>query len=50
VTLVFTGVVGFWSATRRSDFGVGESAVQGNRVVIGDAVTIELDVEAFLES
>jgi polyisoprenoid-binding protein YceI len=38
------------AAVRRSDFGVGESAVQGNKVVIGDAVTIELDVEAFLES
>jgi polyisoprenoid-binding protein YceI len=38
------------ATVRRSDFGVGESSVQGNKVVIGDAVTIELDVEAFLES
>lgn len=38
------------ATVRRSDFGVGDSSVQGSKVVIGDAVTIELDVEAFLES
>ncbi len=38
------------ATVRRSDFGVGESAVQGSKVVVGDAVTIELDVEAFLQS
>lgn len=43
--------VGFSGRTTvsRTDFGVGESAVAGNKVVIGDAVTIELDIEAFLE-
>jgi polyisoprenoid-binding protein YceI len=38
------------ATVRRSDFGVGESSVQGNKVVVGDVVTIELDVEAYLES
>lgn len=38
------------AAVRRSDFGVGENAVQGSKVVVGDTVIIELDVEAFLES
>jgi polyisoprenoid-binding protein YceI len=38
------------ATVRRSDFGVGESTVQGNKVVVGDVVTIELDVEAYLES
>lgn len=38
------------ATVRRSDFGVGERSVQGSKVVVGDTVTIELDVEAFLES
>jgi polyisoprenoid-binding protein YceI len=37
------------AAVRRSDFGVGQNSVPGSKVVVGDAVTIELDVEAFLE-
>jgi polyisoprenoid-binding protein YceI len=37
------------ASVRRSDFGVGASPVQGSKVVIGDVVTIELDVEAYLE-
>ena len=34
---------------RRSDFGVGLASLQGSKVVVGDSVTIDLDVEAFLE-
>jgi len=34
---------------RRSDYGVGERSVEGNKVVVGDTVTVELDVEAHLE-
>jgi polyisoprenoid-binding protein YceI len=34
---------------RRSAFHVGDSPVKGNRAVVGDAVTVELDIEAFLE-
>ena len=43
--------VGFSARTtiRRSDFEIGEGAVEGSKVVVGDAVTVELDVEAYLE-
>ncbi len=43
--------IGFAARTtfRRSDFGVGEGAVEGSKLVVGDTVTIELDVEAALE-
>lgn len=43
--------IGFAARTtiRRSDFGVGEGVVEGSKVVVGDSVTIELDVEAALE-
>lgn len=43
--------IGFAARTtiRRSDFGVGEGAVEGSKLVVGDSVTIELDVEAALE-
>jgi polyisoprenoid-binding protein YceI len=43
--------VGFSALTTilRSDFGVGENSAKGSKVVVGDIVTIELDVEAFLE-
>jgi polyisoprenoid-binding protein YceI len=34
---------------RRSDFGVGEHAVEGSKIVVGDTVSVELDIEAFLE-
>ncbi len=34
---------------RRSDFQVGDSSVEGSKVVVGDSVTVELDIEAFLE-
>jgi polyisoprenoid-binding protein YceI len=37
------------TAVRRSDYKVGDSAVEGSKVVIGDTVTVELDIEAFLE-
>jgi polyisoprenoid-binding protein YceI len=37
------------TAVRRSDFKVGDSSVEGSKVVIGDTVTVELDIEAFLE-
>ena len=43
--------IGFAGRTRvrRSDFGVGESPVEGSRLVVGDVVDIERDVEAALE-
>jgi polyisoprenoid-binding protein YceI len=43
--------IGFTARTtiRRSDFGVGERAVEGSKIVVGDTVTIELDIEATLE-
>jgi polyisoprenoid-binding protein YceI len=43
--------IGFAARTtiRRSDFGVGEGAVEGSKIVVGDTVTIELDVEAALD-
>jgi polyisoprenoid-binding protein YceI len=42
--------IGFSGRTtvRRSDFGVGDSAVEGSKVVVGDTVTIELDIQAYL--
>lgn len=36
------------TSVRRSDFKVGASAVEGSKVVIGDTVVVELDVEAYL--
>ena len=43
--------IGFAARTtiRRSDFHVGERSVEGNKVVVGDTVAVELDVEAYLE-
>lgn len=43
--------IGFSARTtiRRSDFAVGERGVEGSKVVVGDTVTIELDLEAALE-
>jgi polyisoprenoid-binding protein YceI len=43
--------IGFAARTtiRLSDFGVGERAVEGSKLVVGDTVKIELDVEAALE-
>lgn len=43
--------IGFSGRTtvRRSDFAVGESSVEGSKVVVGDTVTIELDIQAFLD-
>lgn len=35
---------------RRSDYGVGAAAGKGQKVVVGDAVTVELDIQATLES
>lgn len=37
------------TTVRRSDFQVGDSSVEGSKVVVGDTVTVELDIEAFLE-
>jgi polyisoprenoid-binding protein YceI len=34
---------------RRSDFWAGERSVKGSKIVVGDTVTIELDVEASLD-
>jgi polyisoprenoid-binding protein YceI len=44
--------IGFSARTRvrRTDFGVGEGPVEGSRLVVGDEVDIELDVEAALEA
>jgi polyisoprenoid-binding protein YceI len=36
------------TSIRRSDFKVGASAIEGSKVVVGDTVRIELDIEAFL--
>ena len=36
------------TTVRRSEFKVGDTPIEGSKVVIGDPVTIELDVEAFL--
>lgn len=43
--------IGFSGRTtvRRSDFKVGDSPVDGSKIVIGDVVTVELDIQAFLE-
>lgn len=43
--------IGFSARTtvRRSDFGVGARSVEGSRIVVGDDVTVELDVEAYRE-
>lgn len=42
--------IGFTALTtvNRSEFGVGERSAEGNKIVIGDTVTIELDIEAYL--
>jgi polyisoprenoid-binding protein YceI len=37
------------TSVRRSDFKVGASAIEGSKVVVGDTVLIELDIEAYLE-
>lgn len=44
--------IGFSARTtvRRSEFGVGERSVEGSKVIVGDAVTVELDVEAHPEA
>jgi polyisoprenoid-binding protein YceI len=43
--------IGFVGRTtlHRSDFGVGQGPIEGGKVVIGDVVDIELDVEAYLQ-
>ncbi len=43
--------IGFSARTtiRRSDFGVGERGAEGSKIVVGDTVTIELDLEAALD-
>jgi polyisoprenoid-binding protein YceI len=40
--------IGFSGSTtiRRSDYDIGQSPVQGSKVVVGDTVTIDLDIEA----
>lgn len=38
------------TTVRRSDFGVGETPVRGSKVVVGDVVTIELDIQAYLDA
>jgi polyisoprenoid-binding protein YceI len=35
---------------RRSDYGVGVGAGEGQKIVVGDKVTIQLDIQAMLES
>jgi polyisoprenoid-binding protein YceI len=43
--------IGFAAPTtiRRSDFHVGERSAEGSKVVVGDTVAVEFDVEAYLE-
>jgi polyisoprenoid-binding protein YceI len=43
--------IGFGARTtiRRSEFGVGERGAEGSKLVVGDAVTIEVEVEAVLD-
>jgi polyisoprenoid-binding protein YceI len=43
--------IGFSGRTsfRRSDFGVGGTVGDGAKIVVADAVTVKLDVEAFRE-
>jgi polyisoprenoid-binding protein YceI len=36
------------TTVRRSDFKVGASSVEGSKVVVGDSVLVELDIEAYL--
>jgi polyisoprenoid-binding protein YceI len=36
------------TSVRRSDFKVGASSIEGSKVVVGDTVLVELDIEAFL--
>jgi polyisoprenoid-binding protein YceI len=38
------------TAIRRSDYGVGAGAGEGQKIVVGDKVTIQLDIQAVLES
>ena len=44
--------IGFSASTtiRRSDYGVGAAAREGQKIVIGDKITIQLDIQAVLES
>lgn len=35
---------------RRSDYGVGPGAGEGQKIVVGDKITIQLDIQAVLES
>jgi polyisoprenoid-binding protein YceI len=35
---------------RRSDYGVGAGAGEGKKIVVGDEVTIQLDIQAMLQS
>jgi hypothetical protein len=35
---------------RRSAFGVGAAAGEGQKIVVGDKITIQLDIQAMLES
>ncbi|MGH3469313.1 MAG: YceI family protein [Thermocrispum sp.] len=35
---------------RRSDYGVGAAAGDGQKIVVGDKITIQLDIQAMLES
>jgi polyisoprenoid-binding protein YceI len=35
---------------RRSDYGVDAGTGQGQKIVIGDKITIQLDIQAMLES
>lgn len=43
--------IGFAARTtiNRSDFGVGERPAAKSKIVVGDEVTIELDIEAYLD-
>jgi polyisoprenoid-binding protein YceI len=44
--------IGFSATTtiRRSEYGVGAAAGEGQKVVVGDKITVQLDIQAVLES
>jgi len=43
--------IGFTGRTtvHRSDFGVGSASIEANKVVVGDVVAVEIDIEAYLD-
>jgi polyisoprenoid-binding protein YceI len=44
--------IGFSATTTilRSDFGVGAAGIEGQKIVVGDKITVQLDVQAALDA